>query len=286
MKRYFTYLNERSPLAALSILSLGSACSAMAFYQEFSLSTLMLSLIINNLIFILLRLCDEMKDFQKDQIINPSRPLPRGLFSVDEFKKLILLHFFLLLISVVVVGVLSHWLAAGALLLCTLFAWLMYKEFYISQDLTKSPILYALTHQLITLPIFAWPTLMGKFSQLNPLLFFSWLIINFGASFTFEICRKLDPDAHQLAQTYAHHYGNKKTLLFILILLSISTVSAYLSHNLIYLGPFLAFLLVSLISWFNNNKKYQAVAGASALFSLICLWYPAIDWVISIWRSK
>jgi len=85
--KWMTYLKERSPLPALLGLSAMAAISSLGFRSEFSLSLFLCGIIFNTLIFIQLRLGDEVKDYEKDKIVNPTRPLPRGLLSPAEVAR-------------------------------------------------------------------------------------------------------------------------------------------------------------------------------------------------------
>lgn len=284
--RFLTYLKERSPLPALSILSLGIGLSGMYYNGVFDWKILILSLIINNLIFILLRLCDERKDFEKDKVINPTRPLPRGLYTVEEFERLIAIHFALITLSVIYLGVLGYRLGAGVLLIATVFAWLMFKEFYISHSLDKSPIIYALTHQVITFFIFSWPAIVQNQMVLENQLFLGWLLVNFGASFNFEISRKLDPGLPALSNTYFQFYGAKKTAVFITLCLLASVIGSIYAGTYLIIIPFIILILLSLIPWIKSQDKFKTAFGLSALFSLVALWHPCFIWLFNLWSSK
>lgn len=282
--RFLQYLKERSPLGAISTLSLGIVLSGLAFTKSLDYFLIATALVINNLIFIKLRLADEIKDFEKDKIINPTRPLPRGLFTLSEVKKLLYTHLALLILSSILVSLVWSIVAGITLFTSVIFSWLMYKEFYCSKELDKSPMLYALTHQVITFPIFAWPALAVTDLSSNP-EFLGWLLANFGASFTFEICRKLDPSAHKLANTYAHHYGRALTCFFTLIFILISTLGGYIGGSLPILLPCLLLLTISLFIWVKKPNTYKLAAAFAALSSLIILWYPAISWLIQSLRK-
>lgn len=278
------YLNERSPLAALSFLSAGIAISSMAIAEKFNWWYVFLALAFNNVIFIQMRLGDELKDFENDKIINPTRPLPRGLLTPKE----VLWNLKGLLCTMVVGGLLlgfllHSWPAALAVITTTLFAWLMYKEFYLGSGLSKSPILYALSHQIIVFPLFGWMGLLLDPGLVTNPLFIGWLLANFGASFTFEICRKLNPAAHPLAKTYAHHYGRPTTVGCTIIFLSYSAIGARIGGFLWYSLPALIALLLSLLWWIKKPESYKIPAALSALSSAIILWAPAIIWLIKRW---
>lgn len=284
MKKWIIYLQERSPLAALTFLSGGVAISSMAFLEAFSFFYFILGIFFINLVMIQMRLGDELKDFGKDKIINPTRPLPRGLLTTSEVLTALKL--------IVIFTVLSGFFLAyqysmeGGLTLSVsaLFAWLMYKEFYIGANLAKSPIFYALTHQVVVFPLFSWIGLTMSSELLNNQAYLGWILANFGASFTYEVCRKLNPDAHKLAETYAHHYGRTKTVLICLIFMSVSVIGAYFANIAQYSLPMIFILALSLLNWTKKPKTYKLVEGMSVLSSTVILLTPAILWLIKRWN--
>ena len=280
MKRFMTYLNERSPLPALSFLSAGIATSGMIIGQEFSWWIFALGLIMNNFLFIQMRLGDELKDFETDKIINPTRPLPRGLYKPAEVQRLLEIFLCFLIAIGLLIGVIYSVPGGICLVIASIFSWLMFKEFYMKHELDKSPMIYALTHQVIVFPLFAWPGLTDDPTMYDDKIFLGWLLANFGCSFTFELCRKLNPAAHELAKTYAHHYGRPKTVIFCLIFMAITAYGAWLSGIGSFSWPPLALLLISLIVWMKDPSKYKFPAGLSALSSALTLWAPTILWFI------
>lgn len=282
-KKWTTYLQERSPLAALGFISAGIAISSMAFLGKFSTEVFILGLIFNILILVQMRLGDEIKDFEKDKVMHPTRPLPRGLLTISEVYKALLGILFLNIVVGISIGIFKLWYGGAGLILSTVFAWLMFKEFYIGEKLNKEPMLYALTHQVIVFPIHAWVGLTLDPNLLHNKLFMGWLIANFGASFTFEICRKLDPGAHKLAQTYAHHYGRKLTALICTLFILISAYGAKMADFHMASWPVLILLWISLILWISKPHLFKLAAAFSALSSVIILWAPAVEWLINKW---
>ena len=284
-RRFITYLNERSPLPAISFLALGITLSSMAMRDSFDWAHLILGLVINNLLFIQMRLGDELKDYETDKIINPTRPLPRGLLTTKEVHRLLVLFLVVLLATGFIIFSTKSSIGGLSLLIGTALSWLMFKEFYIGHKLEKTPMLYALTHQIIVFPIFAWSGLTSDMSLIHNQLFQGWLLANFGASFTFEICRKLDPNAHQLARTYAHHYGKTLTVILCGVFMTLSGIGAFFAGVAWYSIPALILLFLSLLVWKNHPEKHKWPAGLSALSSAVILWSPAIIWFIKSWRS-
>ncbi len=283
VKKWFIYLQERSPLVALGFISSGIILSSMAYVKEFNPSLFLIGLILNTLLFIQMRLGDEIKDLHKDKIMHPMRPLPRGLLTVAEVMnaKICILGF--LSIMSLVIALIYSWEGGLALGISTIFAWLMFKEFYIGKALNQEPMIYALTHQFIVFPIHAWTALAIDSELINNSYFQGWLIANFGASFTFEICRKLDPSAHKLAQTYAQHYGRKLTSILTTIFIAISAYGVQKANFEIASWPLLLLLLISLIVWVIKPKAFKITALLSTLSSIVILWAPAVKWLISIW---
>ena len=101
MKNITQFLKERVPVVANLILAVGMILSAAA--------TLNISAPIGGSIFIgaallifitELRFMDELKDYEKDKIAHPDRPLPRGLVTTDQVNFLIKFTFGLFLACV------------------------------------------------------------------------------------------------------------------------------------------------------------------------------------------
>lgn len=283
MKKWITYLNERSPLSALTFLSLGIGLSTFAGIGQFNWWLLGLVVVMNNLVFIQMRLGDELKDFENDKIINPTRPLPRGLLTTHEVHRNLVGLLVVLIVGGILIGVLKNWTGGLVFTACPIFAWLMFKEFYVGKRLSKEPMLYALTHQVIVFPLFGWFGLTLEPSLISNPFFIGWLMANFGVSFTFEICRKLDPNAHKLAGTYAHHYGRGKTVFFTSIFMLYTLVGAYVGGFLTYAAVPVALLFPALIYWIKKPESYKIPAGLSALNSIVTLWAPAIIWALKRW---
>ncbi len=283
--KWTTYLKERSPLPALIPLSAMGAISSLAFKAEFDLKLFMIGILFNTMLFIQLRLGDEVKDFEKDKIVNPTRPLPRGLLQPQQVLSAMNLMVLLILIGSGIICYFYNAWGGSSLAIATLFGWLMYHEFFIGEELNKSPLLYAFTHQVIVFFIYGWIGLSAYPELLQDKIFLGWLVANFGSSFSYEICRKLNPDAHPMAQTYAHHYGRPKTaaicLLFIVCMFGGATLSGF---GLWMILPLLL-LTYLLLRWVKEPQSYKKVEGICALSGLIVALAPAVHWLIKAWRT-
>jgi 4-hydroxybenzoate polyprenyltransferase len=282
--KWLTYLNERSPLQALIFLSSIGALSSLAFKGEFNLILFLAGIIFNTLLFIQLRLGDEVKDFEKDKIVNPTRPLPRGLLKPEEVLKAMNIVFFTILVGGIFIGIGFSWISGLALCLSTIFGQLMYHEFYIGKELNKSPILYALTHQVIVFLIYGWIGLATDPDLISNKEFLGWLLANFGASFTFEICRKLDPNAHKLAQTYAHFYGREKTALITSLFIVLMAIGSFMTGFGVWMIAPLILLVFSLFKWIERPVGFKKIEALAAINGLIVALAPAVIWLLRSWR--
>ena len=101
------------------------------------------------LFFLRLRLFDEIKDYELDIIINPTRPLPRGLLSITDLKCGIIICTVTeyLFINSFLYESFRFWLLA------TIWSFFMYKEFFIPSLIKPHLTTYATTHTFVTLPL-------------------------------------------------------------------------------------------------------------------------------------
>lgn len=97
------------------------------------------------LFFFKMRLYDEIKDFATDQVLNPGRPLPRGLLRPRDLVYAIALC---LVLEVLLVVRLDSALLPGAAGVM-LYSLLMYKEFFVGKWLRPLLTTYAVTHTVV-----------------------------------------------------------------------------------------------------------------------------------------
>ena len=219
MGAWITFLKERLPLPSYLVLVVGLAISGNALggavaNEESAAAPWGATAIAAAgalLFFAVLRIMDEHKDYEKDKIAHPHRPLPRGLIAAEQVAVAVKGLAVAMLLFSVVFG-LANRPAGISYLLVTGYLWLMYREFYAGSWLASRPLLYAASHQVIILPLCYFCVLAGDpvaWRHLQP-AFLGITVL--GAFFAYEICRKLDPNAHPLLQTYLSHYGPAKTL--------------------------------------------------------------------------
>ncbi len=154
---------------------------------ELPLLSLMVMAILGLCFFFRMRLFDEIKDYEVDLVINPKRPLARGLISVSEVKKAILLLIVLEFILASTLGLITSLLYVFAIF----YSLLMYEEFFIGDLLRPKLTTYAMSHTIVVsfLALALISANLGMMTFESPavpvFLFSHWFIFNL-----FEFARK------------------------------------------------------------------------------------------------
>jgi hypothetical protein len=289
--RWLTYTRERFPLISHLLLTCGIASSAIFLHAEhagfFSLISMhvafhfVLAVMGLCVFFFQLRLMDELKDFKKDQIANPTRPLPRGLLSSTEVGRMIQRIqsiMFIASIALVLAGLVS---AGIAYALTTFWLFLMFKEFFVSEWLTKRPLLYAVSHQVISILLVAFAVfLFTPFEaqgngQMSRTFIYGCAVMS--GFFIYEVCRKLNPGANPILGTYFVSFGFFRTgILVTVVAAALAFVTSKLETGLGISASLLVFALV-LGYWAVMNsgvaaKRYKLLEALASLILLHQLW--------------
>lgn len=276
------FIKERVPSIANLILGLGLLLSANSLLNSTIPLALGVFALISLVIFITeLRFMDELKDLEKDIIANPQRPLPLGVISSSQLQKLVNVTMASLLgLSAICMSLLER--RAGIYLsITTVWLYLMYKEFFIPKMINKSPIIYAISHQVIIVPVCLFTLALGDTAQLsaNTQLGFSLLILS--SFFTFEVGRKMDPNANKILGTYLAHYGVAKTHSMIVILQLMGLYGAYLLELQNWLIPGFILTFLTQLRVLKNNSVFKDLEGIIALSLIFNLWVVFISGLIS-----
>lgn len=276
--RWMTYLRERSPLA--TVLTVGAAQSLSSYYlfrSGFHAPGIVMSMAGVAGLLVLIRLADEVKDYAKDSVAHPERPLPRGLITPPEMRRAIRMVAAILLVYAALLAVVSS-LAAGALYAATVgYALLMYKEFFAPRFLNVNAFLYALTHQMIVIPMYAFSiaTVASPADAWSErALWFA--LTGLGASFTFEVSRKLDPGADPVLATYLRLYGRRAAMLSVAAALGLLTVAAYQIDVQWIVWPFVALTALTLAMLARRPDRFKVAEGTAALLGLVQMLAPAV----------
>ena len=271
--KWQTYLKERSPLPAIAMIGFLQSISSNYLYPHQSVDWVgvVLSTICLTLLLILMRLMDEIKDHQKDLIAHPERPLPRGLITPNEMHAAVQNVTALLLVFSGLISALRSPVCGGIFAVLVLYLLLMYKEFFCSKFINKNAFFYAITHQVILIPmyIFSVTAVSPEQAFTERTLWFS--LTGLGASFAFEVCRKLDPNSNPVLKTYLALYGKTPSMIAILLSLGLLCVSAVQVGVQQLILPVVVLLLLFLPLVYLKPGKFKMIEGVCTLVGLIQL---------------
>jgi hypothetical protein len=229
LARFLVFLQERfDPLSHFVMLALFLSTHFFLVDKINGLALSPLQLILLSLgviiFFFKLRLYDEIKDYQTDLKINPTRPLPRGLVSIQEVKRGIeccLVLEIILFASAGLPGLLGITLA-------TLYSLLMYHEFFIGDIIRPHLTTYATSHTVVTfiLSLGIFQAATGQMIWTLPIENFyfaliSWLLFNI-----FELGRKtfMKHEEKGQVESYSKVWTRPGAILLVLIHAIIATV--------------------------------------------------------------
>jgi len=222
---------------------------------------------------------DERKDYDKDVIAHPDRPLPRGLLTTAEVDRTIVRITLLMLVYSALMVVMTNRIAGISYLAVTLYLLLMYKEFFIGAWLEERPLLYAASHQLIVFGVCIFAVTVKSPNLVLDLRTLSLGLAILGAFLGYEVSRKLDPDAHVALKTYLSIYGVVITSVIIAAASVIAALGAYGLGLQTLLWPAEGLLVASLLVLFFKPEKYKVVEGVATLSLLVHLWAVVIQHV-------
>jgi acyl-coenzyme A synthetase/AMP-(fatty) acid ligase len=274
MKNILEFMKQRVPIIANLILAFGLVYSAAAIANSNLHWSEVAFMVIGLLIFITeLRFMDELKDYEKDKVAHPTRPLPSGLVTTKQVNFLINATFALLVAWSAMSWYFFGKVTGACFSITTAWLFLMYKEFFIGEALSKSPIIYAITHQVIIVPVCLYVISVIEPDMVFTAQSFGYCLIVLSSFFTFEVGRKMDPNAHEILGTYLVHYKKVKTNLLITVLLSMSIIGAVLLNKLLWvLVPFLLIVATQVRVYF-QEKKFKDLEGLIALNLIYNLWF-------------
>lgn len=222
--------------------------------------------------FAVLRMMDELKDYEKDLVAHPERPLPRGVLKPAQVETAIHSIVGFMVAFGVAVLFLNNVHSGVLYLATTLYLWLMYKEFYTGGGLANIAWLYGTTHQLVIVLLCLYAVTVARPDLIIDPLAWAWSFSVLGSFFCYEICRKLDPDAHPILKTYLHMYRPGGTIFFVLCTSLVAFIADWYLGLAWLLWPFQALVVFTLPLVKMKPKRYKIVEGATVLGLLIHLW--------------
>lgn len=220
LRRLIAFSNERSPLVGLALVCGGPVVAASYFaapglaesghLTRDTVARSTLALMSMMALFFLLRLTDELKDYEKDCRERPTRPLPRGLLSTSEVSRVrLVLAGTLLLGSLALV----NWVPLFAPVVAVSLAGvaLLEKDFFCPRGFETHPLRHAVIHQLGVVPFYALPFSVFPTTELPRVA--AYVMTCMSSSLCFEFARKLDPKLPPETRTYERVVGFDKARL-------------------------------------------------------------------------
>ncbi|MDD4972933.1 MAG: hypothetical protein PHY93_01205 [Bacteriovorax sp.] len=286
MRNWMIFFKERTPIASYLLITMGPATSGYALANNRNYLSLCLAFIGFFLFFLLLRMMDEYKDYDKDVLAHPKRPLPRGLIPLPEFKMGITIGLFTLIGFDFVLLLAGYVNSFYLYSLVIVHLWLMYKEFYVAKWINARPLLYAVTHQLILVTLCLY--CISVYRNLEPLIFtridLVYSLSVLFAFFSYEVCRKLDPAAHPVLKTYLSVYGIDGVIKIVTTLLVLHLCAIRFlfqdNYNQYFFYIPIILLFASLMALSGKMIKFKIVESLATLNLLVFL-YSGILYVIT-----
>lgn len=285
-RRFWQYLNERFPLHSHGILIASFSFSAIGYSRlsqnlEGFISWDKYAVAVFNTVtlFFLLRVFDEHKDAEDDAKFRTELPVPRGLISLLELRKVAWTVFILQVILTALTFPTMLVLYAVVIL----YLLLMGKEFFIKNWLKKHPFWYVTSHMLI-IPLVDVYASGYDWNLSNSQAPFG-LVYFFGVSFlngvVLEVGRKIrNPSDEKLGvETYSAMLGQTKalllwvgvlflTLIFALLAADYAQFSAKVQYSLV--GYFALTLVAALLHYKNPSPKTaKGIEIASGIWTIL-----------------
>ncbi len=282
LKYLFAYLNERFP-----IINMVAFATIYFTVLSFSLYTLekpfsfafeeALGILAVVSFFFLLRVFDEIKDFDIDMELHPNRVLQSGRIRLKDLKIVVS---FLLISSVV-----WSWLMGMPTLIsfAIVFGYclLMRYEFFVPEFLKKHLFLYAFSHMLIMplVMLWIWSAQEGEIRLSQPLLFLMLHSLLIG--FSLEVARKIHApnDERKGLDSYSKSLSFGGAITTIILLLTFAAFIQVVLLNQIEAGIISYFLVATLyfvllflyITSYRkpSQKKFRSLEKGVSLFMLI-----------------
>ncbi|MEX0798686.1 MAG: hypothetical protein WD025_04550 [Bacteriovoracaceae bacterium] len=275
------FMKERLPIVPNFILAFGLVFSALALANSQMDAGALLFGVFALFTFVSeLRFMDELKDVEKDIVANPDRPLPRGAIDRKTVGHIINITGLVLVLFVAAAFSFFSSVSGALLAVSALWLFLMYKEFFIGDWLSSRPILYAISHQIVIFPLCLFAlALFAPEAALNPEAFaFGGLVLS--AFFSFEIGRKLDPNAHPVLKTYLVVSGARRVALYIVILQALAVFCGWYLGALWWIAAPSILIVLTLPKLFSRPEDFKKLEGLISLNLIYVIWALAIrGWV-------
>lgn len=288
-KAWLTFLWERFPpithipftiLFLVAHYSLSNRIANTSFSLNNILNLRITALLLVTFIFFfMLRLYDEIKDFEIDKIIHPDRPLIRKLLSHTDLHNAIAVCILLEVVIFSFFGITTLTTIGIAII----YSLLMFKEFFIKDWIRKHLTLYAIIHTFISclfsLTLFSAFTLHSVWN-LSPRIYLfvlaNWFLFNI-----YEFGRKTfaASEERRKVDSYTKVFGRFGAVMLVFSMMILTSIM--LMQSVSFLSFIVSLILLTILTilgikfTFSNQEYWGKVYRVSAL-SYIGLIYLSV----------
>lgn len=290
-QRLYLYQKERFPFIGHGCLITAFTFSAIAYSRIcrgvsgfISLSDFGIGIGMSFTFFLLLRICDEFKDHEDDKKYRSYLPVPRGLVSLSELKKIGIAIVFIQLAFLLIFQ--SMMIPLYLVIMGYLF--LMTKEFFVESWLRERQLLYILSHMMI-IPLIDlyssgldW-TLAGHRIHLGVAWF---MLVSFLNGLVIEIGRKIRTveTEEEGVVSYTKLYGIKTAIFIWIGLITLTLMAAigaahyagYSAYALVFLSALWLVCILPAIFFLKTPttplaKRIEKFSGIWTVFMYLSL---------------
>ncbi|MGA8165457.1 MAG: hypothetical protein WB791_10650 [Waddliaceae bacterium] len=287
MDQWLDYLKKRFFPFSTFLTIIGYALTPLILNrQPFAPFPFVVSCLLLFYLAFLLRLDNDVKDFNTDCIAFPQRPLPRGDIQKGEAQQTLAYLKYGVIFYFVAIFLFFSQTTRLLLIVTGCYLWLILRDFFGAKWMTRYLLVKGMLQQGFIIPLTLLIVSIGRPELVFSSQGWSYALLLFGAFSTFEICRKLDPYSHPAALYYVHYYGFTVTYWVAVLSLVISAIGAWGLGVPLILWPFEAgvFLFLTLLFL---NPTYSGKVKIAAAVSLIVHAWAGIgqDAAALVWRS-
>lgn len=273
MNRWFTFFIERfSPITTLLVIMGISVCGLIISGGTFSSVSFTVSCLLLFYLSFLLRLQNDLRDYDTDRVAFPSRVLPRGVLHRKEVQKVISILQVGLILYLVFLFMMFGIQSKVFLVFSAGYYWLMQKNFFLGKSLDRRLLLKTAIQQGLIVPLFFLIVSFAETEKVFTQACLAYSLLIYGAFFTFEICRKLDPWSHPASQSLIHFFGFKKMYKVTVIMLILSAIGAYGLGVARYLIPCELVVFLTMTYLFKNPRRFFITELAASISLVVHSW--------------
>ena len=234
IRRWLLFIKERFPFAShIPLIAFVFAANALVAYTSLTLSPAIgkseiLGLLLIILVFLHLRIFDEIKDYDTDKLAHPHRPLARGLISKKEAT---MVAYAIILLELILAALLHRAALVG--IICVIcYSLLMYKEFFVREWIRKKLVFYAVSHSVISgiIALFIFSCVTERYIYQFPPIFGLFVLANMLLSNIYEFSRKTfaQQEEDELIDSYSKRFGPLGASLIVLLMAATSVFIGFI----------------------------------------------------------